>query len=741
MIFHELLFNVILLLCLGFIYGLLIRRWSPGEKSVRILSGCLFGAIAVIGMIFPFRYSTGIFFDGRSIVICMAGLFGGPLTASVAALLAAGYRLSQGGAGSLTGVGVIITSALMGTAYYYLRLKRPRTLNPLGLLGLGFLVHFVMLLWMLTLPGDMPFKILNRITLPVLLIFPGATLLLGLLLRDQEVGLKTAEEARRLSRIVENTPLAIALTDLQGKVEYVNPGLLTISGFSSEKEIIGRTIFSFTDQAGEKRLRDDVIPTLLSGRKWQGEMEILRSNGSFFSSELCSSLLRDQAGNPEYLLGTFLDITARKQADKSLAESERRYQRLVESASSYIFTIFLEYGHPVRAVYSPTCLALTGYTAGELEENTDLWHKIVLKEDHAIIEEQFSLLLAGDIPGVTEYRIRRKDGEIRWFSATLSPNYNDSGKLGSYDGLIRDITDRKLVEEALKEHRENLQETITKRTLEMETRVKQADKLNRGMVNLMEDSREVYLQLENTSQALEEANTELESFAYSAAHDLKAPLRAIEGYSQAVLDDFGHRLDEEGRNYVNRITGVCHRMAGLIDDLLAYSHLSQREIRVKPIELAPLIDKALENLENRIKESSGMVEVDAPLPMVRANRSILLQLVENLISNALTFVAPGVEPKVKIWTHLEDGMVRLCVDDNGIGIGEEDRGRIFQVFERLHGIETYPGTGIGLAIVRRGVEKMGGRVGLESESGKGSTFWIELPEGTMKDKGEGGRKD
>jgi len=130
----------------------------------------------------------------------------------------------------------------------------------------------------------------------------------------------------------------------------------------------------------------------------------------------------------------------------------------------------------------------------------------------------------------------------------------------------------------------------------------------------MEDSREIYLQLENTSQALEEANTELESFAYSAAHDLKAPLRAIEGYSQAVLDDYGTRLDDEGRNYANRITGVCHRMAGLIDDLLAYSHLSQSEIRMKPIELAPLIDKALENLENRIKETSARIEVKIRFP-------------------------------------------------------------------------------------------------------------------------------
>ncbi len=557
--------------------------------------------------------SSDLFFDGRSVVISLAGLFGGPLPAAVAALLASGYRLAMGGGGALTGVGVIITSAVLGTAYYYLRLNRPRTFNLPGLLGFGFLVHLFMLLWVLTLPGDLAFKALHRITLPVLLILPVGTLLLGLLLRDQEIGRKAA--------------------------------------------------------------------------------------------------------------------TARE-------ESEDRYRQLVESANSYIFTAFLKDGQPVRTVYSPTCLPMTGYTPEELEKDINLWYDMVPEEDRKIIREQFSGLWAGDTPGEFEYRIKRKDGEIRWFSATLSPTYDDSGNLVSYYGLIRDVTERNQVEELLKEHRDHLEETVKARTAELEKRVRQADLLNRGVINLTEDAQMANRKLEATARKLQNANVELEAFAYTAAHDLKAPLRAIEGYIDAVMEDYGDRLEDDGREYAGRITGVCRRMEGLIDDLLSYSRLSQIEIRVKPIELSRLIDQAMGDLERSITEKKARIDIEESLPIVLANRSILLHVVTNLISNAVMFVAPGEVPQIKIGTQIENGKVRLLVEDNGIGIKEEDRERVYHVFERLHGIETYPGTGIGLAIVRRGVEKMGGEVGFESELGKGSTFWIELPEAKRtKDEG------
>lgn len=732
MVFRELIFNVMLLLSLGILYGLLVRRWRGGEISARIIAGCLFGGIAIAGMILPLHSAPGVIIDGRSIVISLSGLFGGPLTAAVAALLASGYRISVGGVGALAGVGIIMTSAGLGVAYYYLRLRKPRAFNPLCLLGFGLLVNLLMLLWMFTLSDDLPLKVLNLITLPVLLVFPAGTLFLGILLHDQEAGLKVKEEVRRLSRIVESTPVAIVLADLKGTIKYANPSLLAIGGFLSAKDIIGRPIFAFTDQDGIKRLREEVIPTLLTGESWRGDIAMQRKDGSYYTSELSASLITDRDGQPEFILTSLIDITDRRRTEKSLEESERRYRRITESAISYIFTIFLEDGKPVRAVYSPTCLTMTGYTPEELEADINLWQEMALEEYREIIREQFSRLFSGDTIKEVEYRIKRKDGEIRWVSAAITPTYGDSEILVSYDGIIRDITDRKLVEEVLEEHRAHLQESIKKRTSELEEKVRQGDLLNRGMVNLMEDSRAVQHTLENTAQALKDANAELETFAYSAAHDLKAPLRAIEGYIEAVLDDYGDRLEEEGRDYAGRITGVCRRMAGLIDDLLSYSRLSQSEIRVKPIELSLVIDQALGDLEHRITETKSRVDLEDPFPMVLANRAILLQVAKNLISNAVMFVAPGVLPRLSIRTQTKNGMVRIIVEDNGIGIKEDDRGRVYQVFERLHGIETYPGTGIGLAIVRRGVEKMGGWVGFESELGKGSRFWIELP-GVKKD--------
>ena len=250
---------------------------------------------------------------------------------------------------------------------------------------------------------------------------------------------------------------------------------------------------------------------------------------------------------------------------------------------------------------------------------------------------------------------------------------------------------------------------------------------------------------------LQETNAELEAFSYSVSHDLRAPLRTMQGFSQALLEDYGDKIDSTGQDYAHYIVESAVQMDTLISDLLAYSRLSREDIQIQPIDLSRLIAEVLSQLDIELREQKAHITVEEPLPQAMGHRRILAQVLINLLSNAIKFVKPGVLPQVRIWAeeagskdlevgsedrtdyclpptpHCPHHWLRLWIEDNGIGIAVEHQERIFRVFERLHGVETYCGTGIGLAIVRKGVERLGGRFGVESQVDQGSRFWIELP--------------
>jgi len=281
-------------------------------------------------------------------------------------------------------------------------------------------------------------------------------------------------------------------------------------------------------------------------------------------------------------------------------------------------------------------------------------------------------------PFEMEYRQRRKDGEYRWILNHGRPYRNLDGSFAGFIGTCSDITPRRRNEEEIRA-----------------------------------------------------ANAELEAFSYTVSHDLRAPLRSMAGFCQILIEDYqeGQSLDGSWKEYVERIAQAARQMDALIRDLLAFSRLARDKVELCAVDLAPLLDDVIAEMRLEGKP----VTVEGKAPVVFGNRVLLAQIFTNLISNGLKFVPSGTPPRVRLKAETgPEGTVRTWVEDNGIGISPEYHEKIFQVFERLNDASAYPGTGIGLAIVRRAAGRMGGRVGVESEEGKGSRFWVELPKAAGK---------
>jgi signal transduction histidine kinase len=225
---------------------------------------------------------------------------------------------------------------------------------------------------------------------------------------------------------------------------------------------------------------------------------------------------------------------------------------------------------------------------------------------------------------------------------------------------------------------------------------------------------------------LSDTNEQLEAFVYTIAHDLRAPLRAMQAFATLLLNDYASSLDATAQNYAERIVRASERMDKLVIDLLAYGRTARTQLTLGPVPVEAAWRSALAQYEETIARRNARVEMVSPLPHVLAHEVTLSQVLANLLSNALKFAKPGERPHVRIRAEINGTMTRLWVEDDGIGIAPEHHERVFRIFERLNGT-AYTGTGIGLSIVRKGVERMNGRVGLRSAPGQGTSFWIELP--------------
>ena len=323
-----------------------------------------------------------------------------------------------------------------------------------------------------------------------------------------------------------------------------------------------------------------------------------------------------------------------------------------------------------------------------------------------------------------EYRLRRAgDGAFRWMLSRAVP-LSDDHDVTEWVGTLTDIDDQR-------RSAERLEQMVRDRTSELS----RANELLRGEIEERghAEDRERAVAIE-----LARSNQELEQFAYIASHDLQEPLRKIQAFGDRLRQRSYESLAEQGRDYIDRMLYSAVRMRRLIDDLLLFSRITTKPQTAARIDLDQILEGVLDDLEVGIEKAGAVVEVE-PLPLLEADPSQMRQLFQNLIGNALKFVTPNSSPRIRIFAERESNPPteggsdptaewwRISFQDNGIGFDEKYTDRIFQVFQRLHGRHEYEGTGVGLAICRKIVERHGGVITARSRPGEGATFIVTLP--------------
>ncbi len=395
------------------------------------------------------------------------------------------------------------------------------------------------------------------------------------------------------------------------------------------------------------------------------------------------------------------DIIARHQAEEALRESEQRFRSLAEKLQD---VVWISSPNLQQVLYvNPAYERLWGRCAADLYVDSLDWLTGIHPDDLPRVR---GLLDKGALaaPFEIEYRLLRPDGSSRWIRARGFPIETDGAKVVCAARIAEDITARKEIEQARARNNEELERLVQERTAR-----------------------------------LRETIAELEHFSYALVHDMRAPLRAMRSYT-GMLQEMYPVSAPEAQDFCHRIIAAAERLDLLICDSLNYTKVARANLPLRPVDLGPLLQGLLDTYPNLQAHAQG-IRLQGPFPVVFGNEAALTECFSNLLGNAVKFVARGTHPEVKLWAERRNGLVRVSVQDHGIGIPRQALPRLFGMFQRL--TSEYEGTGIGLAIVRKAVERMGGSVGVDSEMGKGSCFWVELrlaqsPQPSRRRKGENG---
>ena len=487
--------------------------------------------------------------------------------------------------------------------------------------------------------------------------------------------------------LAENTNVAIFLFR-NDRLIYANSAFERILGYSFSElcngEILNTVHPEQRDVIAEritKRFAGEAVPE-------KYEIRLIDRFGEERWMDLSVTLTEFQ--NIPTAIATGVDITERKKAEEQLKHSESELRNILDNLQDTYYRTDLEGRilHASNSVYD-----LLGYHEEELlgTRLSDLYVDPRGREHFLQILQQNNGVVRNN-----ETELRRKDGSIVWVSTNAHYYYDSTGKLRGVEGNTRDITDIKHAREQLQNQRNRLEELITERTLELKA-----------------------------------ANRELESFCYSVSHDLRAPLRTIDGFSQILLEDYAPKLDETSCDYLNRIRSGAQRMGRLIDDLLKLSRVSSGELNKTTINLSIMAQEIADNLRHSNPDRDVNIII-APDIYCRGDHGLMRVVMDNLFSNAWKYTQHlDKQTQIEFGQQQQNGATVFFIKDNGVGFDMSYANRLFNAFQRLHPHDEFEGSGIGLATVHRIIQRHGGKIWAEGEPDKGATFYFSLPESVV----------
>jgi PAS domain S-box-containing protein len=476
----------------------------------------------------------------------------------------------------------------------------------------------------------------------------------------------------------------VAITDPQGKITFVNDKFCAISKYA-RKELLGQDHRIINSGFHPKEFIRDLWTTIAHGKVWHGEIKNRAKDGSFYWVDTTIVPFLNEQGKPRQYVAIRADITERKLAEEASAQ----LVAIVNFSNDAIIGKDL---HSVVTSWNIGAEKIFGYSADEM-----IGHSITRlipldrqEEEQQIIER----ITRGETMEHFDTLRVAKDGRLIDVSVTVSPIKDKTGKIVGASKVARDITERKRAEQEIRDLNTRLEQRVAERTAELET-----------------------------------ANKELEAFSYSVSHDLRAPLRAVDGFSQAVLEDYGSLLPEEGRHDLQTIRDGAQRMGTLIDDLLTFSRLSRTPLKQQEVNTAKLVSRILDELKSQ--QQGRQVEIHVKdLPPCHGDPALLNQVWVNLLSNAHKYTRNRQPAVIEIGAQPEKDELVYFVRDNGAGFDMRYAHKLFGVFQRLHRADEFEGTGVGLAIVQRVIHRHGGRVWAEAAPDHGATFYFTLKERT-----------
>ena len=496
----------------------------------------------------------------------------------------------------------------------------------------------------------------------------------------QATAVREHQSGEHYSSLFNAAPVGFVVLDGLGYVHEINNRLHEMLELESRQiRMFARWVTRDSSDKFLNHLRESLYATI----PVSCELSLRTARGHIIPVELITIAL--EASSKVLLNTVVIDISSRRKTEERLAKAKTDLQALLDVMPGVLWEA--DPASMQLTFVSRSAEPLLGYPPNYWY-GPDFWLSCIHVDDRERVANLKARAIEQGEGLVLEYRMVRADRQILWVRDAMTVR-KIKNRPKIY-GLATDITDRKLVEQALQQTRDGLENKVNERTAQL-----------RGTV------------------------ADLEAFSYSLSHDLRAPLRAMQGYSQLVLKLFGSQISHNGRDYLNRIMTSAERLDHLIQDVLNFSKVARAPLELKPINLEPLLDGIIQDYPS-LQQPNAEIEIHKPLLPVCGNEAMLTQSIANLLSNAVKFKRPDEVPRVSVSTEAFDSQVRLCIEDNGIGIAREDQRRIFGIFQRIHSPQQYEGTGIGLAIVKKAAERMGGSVGLESTFGQGSKFWLQL---------------